>query len=78
MRECSRKWHYIPTKTQIFSWNTTWHDSLNCNYHDDGRGSKGKKKEISLNLVPVIILDFAGQEVFYSTHILKYVQSNMY
>ena len=29
---------------------------------------KAKKKGINLNLSPVIILDFAGQEVFYSTH----------
>ena len=29
---------------------------------------KARKRGINLNLAPVIILDFAGQEVFYSTH----------
>ena len=29
---------------------------------------KARKRGINLNLGPVIILDFAGQEVFYSTH----------
>jgi hypothetical protein len=29
---------------------------------------KAKQRGINLNLAPVIILDFAGQEVFYSTH----------
>ena len=29
---------------------------------------KALKRGINLNLAPVIILDFAGQEVFYSTH----------
>jgi hypothetical protein len=29
---------------------------------------KANKRGINLNLAPVIILDFAGQEVFYSTH----------
>jgi hypothetical protein len=28
---------------------------------------KARKRGINLNLAPVIILDFAGQEVFYST-----------
>lgn len=30
--------------------------------------AKASKRGINLNLAPVIILDFAGQEVFYSTH----------
>jgi hypothetical protein len=68
--------HSYKNTNLFLEYNVTWQFKLH--YHDDGRGSKGKKKEISLNLVPVIILDFAGQEVFYSTHILKYVQSNMY
>ena len=29
---------------------------------------KARKRGINLNLAPVIILDFVGQEVFYSTH----------
>ena len=29
---------------------------------------KSRQRGINLNLAPVIILDFAGQEVFYSTH----------
>ena len=29
---------------------------------------KARKRGINLNLAPVIILDFSGQEVFYSTH----------
>jgi hypothetical protein len=29
---------------------------------------KARKRGINMNLAPVIILDFAGQEVFYSTH----------
>jgi hypothetical protein len=29
---------------------------------------KARQRGINLNLAPVIILDFAGQEVFYSTH----------
>ena len=29
---------------------------------------KARKRGINLNLAPVIILDFAGQEVFYSSH----------
>jgi len=29
---------------------------------------KARNRGINLNLAPVIILDFAGQEVFYSTH----------
>ena len=29
---------------------------------------KARKRGINLDLAPVIILDFAGQEVFYSTH----------
>lgn len=29
---------------------------------------KARKRGINLNLAPIIILDFAGQEVFYSTH----------
>jgi hypothetical protein len=33
----------------------------------EGAG-KARKRGINLNLAPVIILDFAGQEVFYSTH----------
>jgi hypothetical protein len=33
----------------------------------EGAG-KARKRGINLNLAPVIILDFAGQEIFYSTH----------